>query len=254
MKKTLFFRALAPNQSDQSHFKPLTQVYINGITRFHLPISIMKTTLLGKKIGMTQVFDENNRLIPVTVIEAGPCPVTQVKSTEKDGYDAVQIGYRPQKEHRLSKAALGHFKKAGVEPMAELQEFRTNGDAELSVGDVLTVEKFEEGQKIDVIGTSKGRGFQGVVKRYGFAGGPASHGSMFHRRGGSYGMCQWPGHVIKGKKMPGHMGDKQRTVQNLTVVKVLADKNLILVKGSIPGSRGSLVTVRTAVKNKKANA
>ena len=214
----------------------------------------MKVALLGKKIGMTQVFDENNRLIPVTVIEAGPCPVTQVKTAETDGYSAVQIGYRAQKEHRLSKAALGHFEKAGVEPLAELREFRVEAEGELNVGDVLTVEKFEAGQKIDVIGTSKGRGFQGVVKRYGFAGGPASHGSMFHRRGGSYGMCQWPGHVIKGKKMPGHMGDKQRTVQNLTVVKVLADKNLILVKGSIPGSRGSLVTVRTAVKNKKASA
>ena len=214
----------------------------------------MKVALLGKKIGMTQVFDENNRLVPVTVIEAGPCPVTQVKSDETDGYSAVQIGFRPQKEHRLSKAALGHFKKAGVEPLAELREFRVEGEGELNVGDVLTVEKFEAGQKIDVIGTSKGRGFQGVVKRYGFHGGPASHGSMFHRRGGSYGMCQWPGHVIKGKKMPGHMGDVQRTVQNLTVVKVLAEKNIILVKGSIPGSRGSLVTVRTAVKSKKANA
>lgn len=214
----------------------------------------MNIALLGKKIGMTQVFDEENRLIPVTVIEAGPCPVTQVKSTETDGYNAVQIGYRPQKEHRLSRAALGHLKKAGVDAVSELQEFRTNGDSELNVGDVLTVDKFEEGQKIDVIGTSKGRGFQGVVKRYGFAGGPASHGSMFHRRGGSYGMCQWPGHVIKGKKMPGHMGDVQRTVQNLKIVKVIADKNLILIKGSVPGARGSFVTVRTAVKNKTPKA
>ncbi len=214
----------------------------------------MNVALLGKKIGMTQVFDEDNRLVPVTVIEAGPCPVTQVKSTEKDGYNAVQIGFRQQKEHRLTQAALGHLKKAGVEPLSELQEFRTNGEAELNLGDVLTVERFEAGQKIDVIGTSKGRGFQGVVKRYGFAGGPASHGSMFHRRGGSYGMCQWPGHVIKGKKMPGHMGDVQRTVQNLTVVKVIAEKNLILVKGSVPGSRGSLLTVRTAVKNKTPKA
>ena len=214
----------------------------------------MNVALLGKKIGMTQVFDDANRLVPVTVIEAGTCPVTKVKSNDSDGYDAVQIGYRPQKEHRLSQAALGHFKKAGVEPHAELQEFRTNGESELNVGDVLTVEQFEAGQKIDVIGTSKGRGFQGVVKRYGFAGGPASHGSMFHRRGGSYGMCQWPGHVIKGKKMPGHMGDKQRTVQNLTVVKVIPEKNLILIKGSVPGSRGSMLTVRTAVKNKTAKA
>jgi large subunit ribosomal protein L3 len=175
-------------------------------------------------------------------------------STEKDGYSAVQIGFIPQKEHRLSKAELGHFKKSGIEPLSQLQEFRTNGDSGVDVGDILTVDKFESGQKIDVIGTSKGRGFQGVVKRYGFAGGPASHGSMFHRRGGSYGMCQWPGHVIKGKKMPGHMGDVRRTVQNLEIVQVNSEKNLILVKGSIPGSRGSLVTVRTAVKNKKAVA
>jgi large subunit ribosomal protein L3 len=210
----------------------------------------MNVALLGKKIGMTQVFDDANRLVPVTVIEAGPCPVTQVKSTETDGYNAVQIGFREQKSHRLSRAAIGHFKKAGVEPQAELSEFRTSETHELNVGDVLTVERFEPGQKIDIIGTSKGRGFQGVVKRYGFAGGPASHGSMFHRRGGSYGMCQWPGHVIKGKKMPGHMGDVQRTVQNLTVVKIVPEKNLILIKGSVPGSRGSLLTVRTAVKNK----
>ncbi len=203
---------------------------------------------------MTQVFDDENRLVPVTVIEAGPCPVTQIKSSENDGYDAIQIGYRPQKSQRLSKAARGHLEKADVEPVAELQEFRTNGDTELKLGEVLTVEKFEAGQKIDVIGTTKGRGFQGVVKRYGFAGGPASHGSMFHRRGGSFGMCQWPGHVIKGKKMPGHMGDVRRTVQNLSIVKVIADKNLILVKGSIPGSRGSLVTVRTAIKNKASKA
>lgn len=214
----------------------------------------MNVALLGKKIGMTQVFDENNRLVPVTVIEAGPCPVTQIKSSEKDGYDAVQIGFRPQKEQRLSKAALGHFKKAGVDPVAELQEFRTKGEIDVNVGDLLTVEKFEPGQKIDIIGTSKGCGFQGVVKRYGFAGGPATHGSMFHRRGGSFGMCQWPGHVIKGKKMPGHMGDVQRTVQNLKIVKVIAEKNLILIKGSVPGSRGSLVTVRTAVKTKNAQS
>ena len=214
----------------------------------------MNIALLGKKIGMTQVFDDANRLIPVTVIEAGPCPVTQVKSIEKDGYDAIQIGFRQQKKHRLTKAALGHFKKAGVEPVAELSEFRTNGQTEINLGDMLTVERFEAGQKIDVIATTKGRGFQGVVKRYGFAGGPASHGSMFHRRGGSYGMCQWPGHVIKGKKMPGHMGDVSRTVQNLEVVKVIADKNLILVKGSIPGSRGGLVTVRTAIKTKASKA
>ena len=201
---------------------------------------------------MTQIFDDENRLIPVTVIEAGPCPVTQVKSTGKDGYDAIQIGFRAQKEHRMSNGELGHLKKAGADPVAELSEFTTNGETDVKVGDVLTVEHFKAGQKIDVVGTSKGRGFQGVVKRYGFAGGPASHGSMFHRRGGSYGFCQWPGHVIKGKKMPGRMGGDQRTVQNLEVVKVIAEKNLILIKGSTPGSRGGLVTVRTAIKTKSA--
>lgn len=201
---------------------------------------------------MTQVFDDANRLIPVTVIEAGPCPVIQIKSTEKDGYNAIQIGFREQKEHRLSKGELGHLGKAEVSPVAELSEFRTNGDTDVKVGDILTVEHFKAGEKIDVIGISKGRGFQGVVKRHGFAGGPASHGSMFHRRGGSFGFCQWPGHVIKGKKMPGRMGGNQRTVQNLEIVKVIAEKNLILIKGSIPGSRGGLVTVRTAIKNKSA--
>ena len=201
---------------------------------------------------MTQIFNDENRLIPVTVIEAGPCPVTQIKSAKKDGYDSIQIGFRAQKEHRLSKAELGHLKKAETEPVAELSEFRTNGETDVKVGDVLTVEHFKAGQKIDVIGVSKGRGFQGVVKRYGFAGGPASHGSMFHRRGGSYGFCQWSGHVIKGKKMPGRMGGDHRTVQNLEVVKVIAEKNLILIKGSIPGSRGGLVTVRSAIKAKSA--
>ena len=178
----------------------------------------MNIALLGKKVGMTQVFDEDNRLVPVTVVEAGPCPVVQVKSLDADGYDAIQLGYGSQKEQRLSKAELGHLNKSNIEPVANLQEFRTSGDTELAVGDILTVDRFDEGQKIDVIGLSKGRGFQGVVKRYGFAGGPASHGSMFHRRGGSYGMCQWPGHVIKGKKMPGHMGNVQRTVQNLEII------------------------------------
>ena len=210
----------------------------------------MKIALIGKKIGMTQVYDENNHLVPVTVIEAGPCPIVQIKSVDSDGYDSIQLGYKSQKKSRLSKAELGHLNKAKVNPVSTLQEFRTNGDINFNVGDVLTVDQFSEGQKIDIIGTSKGRGFQGVVKRYGFSGGPASHGSMFHRRGGSYGMCQWPGHVIKGKKMPGHMGDARRTVQNLKIVKVLADKNIILIKGSVPGSKNSLLTIRTAVKEK----
>jgi large subunit ribosomal protein L3 len=214
----------------------------------------MNINLLGKKLGMTQVFDAERRLIPVTVIEAGPCPVTQIKTIETDGYSAVQIGFREQKAQRLSKAERGHLAKAGVDPVSELQEFRADADHGLNCGDILTVERFNEGEKVDIIGTSKGRGFQGVVKRYNFGGGPASHGSMFHRRGGSYGMCQWPGHVIKGKKMPGHMGDVRRTVQNLEIVKIIPEKNLILVKGSVPGSRNGFITLRTAKKQKKAQA
>lgn len=212
----------------------------------------MLYTLLGKKVGMTQVYDGDNTLVPVTVIEAGPCSVTQVKTTETDGYNAVQIGYGRRKPSRLSKPQAGHFKKAGVDPAQRLKEVRCNGAPEQQAGDVLTVSGFSEGQKVDIIGVTKGRGFQGVVKRWGFSGGPASHGSMTHRRGGSYGQCQWPGEVYKGRKMPGHMGATQRTVQNLKVVKVIEDKNIILVKGSIPGANGSQVMVRSAKKVKKS--
>lgn len=207
--------------------------------------------IVGKKIGMTQVFDDQNRLIPVTVIEAGPCPIVQVKDIEKDGYKAVQFGFREQKEHRLSKAALGHMKKANVSPVADLFEFRTSNTDEFNVGEDLLVTRFNQGEKVDLIGVTKGRGFQGVVKRWGFRGGRASHGSMSHRRGGSYGNCQWPGEVQKGKKMPGRMGGHRRTVQNLVIVKVIEDKNLILVKGSIPGTIGGLVRIRKAIKTKK---
>jgi large subunit ribosomal protein L3 len=210
----------------------------------------MNVSLLGKKIGMTQVFDENNRLHPVTVVQVGPCPITQIKTVESDGYNAVQIGYGEQKESRMSQAELGHLKKAKVAALSHLKEFRVDSVDDLNVGDVLTVDAFQQGEKVDVIGTTKGRGFQGVVKRYNFGGGPASHGSMFHRRGGSYGMCQWPGHIIKGKKMPGHMGAAQRTVQNLKVVKVVPEKNILLIRGSLPGNDGSLVVVRTAKKQR----
>jgi large subunit ribosomal protein L3 len=211
----------------------------------------MNYTLIGKKIGMTQVYDEDRNLIPVTVIEAGPCPVVQVKTEETDGYDAVQIGFGSKKKKNVAKAQQARFEKAGVEPTAVLREVRGKSE-DIKVGETLTVSGFKEVAKVDIIGTTKGRGFQGVMKRWNFAGGPASHGSMFHRRGGSYGMCQWPGHVIKGKKMPGHMGDKQRTVQNLKVVKVIEDKNLILIKGSVPGANGTNVIVRSAIKTKKA--
>lgn len=211
----------------------------------------MNYTLLGKKLGMTQVFDSDNKVVPVTVVQAGPCPVLQVKTVETDGYNAIQIGYLTRKEKRSSKAALGHAKKAGVALPRVIREVRCDDGSEYAAGDVLDVSKFEEGQKVDVIGTTKGRGFQGVVKRFRTKGGPASHGSMFHRRIGSIGLCQFPGHVFKNQKMPGHMGAKQRTVQNLEIVKIDAERNLILVKGGIPGANGDTVLVRSAVKAKK---
>lgn len=208
--------------------------------------------LLGRKVGMTQVFDDNNNLIPVTVVQAGPCPVLQLKTDAKDGYTAIQIGFEAQKPQRLNKPQLGHFKKAGVDPVREISEFRTFDVESVKVGDIFTVGQFSEGQMVDVIGTTKGKGFQGVVKRHKFSGGPASHGSMTHRRGGSYGMCQWPGRVYKGRKMPGHMGNKRRTTQNLQIVKIIEGENLILVKGSVPGANGSLVHIRKAKKAKMA--
>jgi large subunit ribosomal protein L3 len=211
----------------------------------------MSTVLIGKKVGMTQVYSETGELVPVTVIEAGPCPVVQVKRQETDGYNAIQIGFGSKKEKNTSNGALGHFKKAGTSPLRFLREIRLAEAPESELGTSLTVEIFQDHKKVDVIGTTKGRGFQGVVKRWNFAGGPASHGSMFHRRGGSYGMCQWPGEVVKGKKMPGHFGTDRRTVQNLKVVKIIPEKNLILVKGSVPGAPGSMVMVRKAIKTAK---
>jgi large subunit ribosomal protein L3 len=210
----------------------------------------MKHQLLGKKIGMTQVYDAENNLVPVTVVQAGPCPVTQVKTVETDGYHAVQIGFGSNKESRLSAGEIGHLKKAGVAPLNHLQEIRLPAAAEVKVGDVITVEKFAAGQMVDVIGTVKGRGFQGVMKRHDMSGQPDSHGHMMHRRIGSIGMRQTPGHVFKGKRMPGHMGSVRRTVQNLRVVQVLAEKNLLLIKGSFPGANGELVLVRPAKKSK----
>jgi large subunit ribosomal protein L3 len=210
----------------------------------------MITTLLGKKLGMTQVYDAHNVLVPVTVVEAGPCPVVQVKTTETDGYNAVQLGFNQQKAKNASKAETAHAKKAGLENTPRvLSEVRLETTPELKVGDIVKVEAvFTEGQTIDVIGITKGKGFQGVVKRFRVAGGPASHGSMFHRRIGSIGARQFPGRTWKNQPMPGHMGQVQRTVQNLTVVKILADKNLLLVKGAIPGANGDDVIVRTAIK------
>ena len=213
----------------------------------------MITTLLGKKLGMTQVYDAQNVLVPVTVVEAGPCPVVQVKTVETDGYNAVQLGFGAQKAKNASKAEAAHAKKAGLETTPRvLNEVRLAAAPTVKAGDVVTVAAFTEGQTIDVIGITKGKGFAGVVKRFRVAGGPASHGSMFHRRIGSIGMRQTPGRSWKNQAMPGHMGSEQRTVQNLRVVKIIADKNLILVKGAIPGANGDDVIIRAGKKAKKA--
>jgi large subunit ribosomal protein L3 len=213
------------------------------------------STLLGKKIGMTQVYDAQNVLVPVTVVEAGPCPVVQIKTIQVDGYNAVQIGFSKQKSKNASKAEKNHAAKAGLEDAPRvLSEVRLTAPSTNKVGDVITVSAFTEGQLVDVTGVTKGKGFQGVVKRFRVGGGPATHGSMFHRRIGSIGMRQTPGRVWKNQAMPGHMGQLQRTLQNLLIVKVLPEKNLILVKGAIPGANGDDVIVRTAIKGQPKKA
>ena len=206
--------------------------------------------LIGKKLGMTSIFDENGVAVPVTVIEAGPCVVVQRKDNDKDGYAAVQLGFEDQKEQRLNKPDLGHFKKAGVDAKRVLKEFRIQESMEVAVGDVIDANAFAEVGYVDISATGKGRGFQGVVKRYNFGGGRASHGGGWLRRPGSIGMCEHPGRVFKGKKMPGHMGNKRVTTQNLKVVQVRPEENLILVKGSVPGANGGIVTIKEALKKK----
>ena len=199
--------------------------------------------ILGTKIGMTQVFDSEGHVVPVTVIEAGPCTVVQKKTVETDSYAAIQVGYGDVKESRLNKPMQGHFKKHGVEPKRVLREFR--GETDLSVGDKITVDIFSEGDLVDVTGISKGKGFQGVVKRHHFHGGPMSHGSMVHRKPQSSGATD-AARVFKGVRKPGHMGHERVTVKRLKVVRVLPEKNLLLVKGAVPGPNGGLVTVRGA--------
>lgn len=207
--------------------------------------------LIGKKIGMTQIFDENGAAIPVTVIEAGPCYVTQVRAVEKDGYSAVQMGYGEVKPKRLTAGQLGHLKrdKLNLPPLRFLREFRVK-DTEVTEGDKLSVEVFVVGDRVDVVGTSKGKGFAGAVKRYGFRGGPKTHGqSDRHRAPGSHGAGTTPGRVYKGARGPGHMGDARVTSQNLKVVLLDPERNLIGVRGSVPGSRGGLVMIKEARKN-----
>ena len=208
----------------------------------------MKKAILGKKIGMTQVFTEDGQLIPVSVIQAGPCQVVQKKTEEVDGYTAVQVGYEDKKERRANKPEKGHFQKANVPVKKYLKEFKLDNAAELNVGDELTVEQFADGDVLDVTGTSKGHGFAGTIKRWGTHRGPMTHGSHYHRGPGSLGACSDPSRVFKGKKMPGHYGVVKVTIQNLDLVKIDKDRNLLLVKGSIPGPKGGLVVVRNAVK------
>ena len=200
--------------------------------------------LLGKKIGMTSVFSADGKNTPCTVIEVGPCVVTQVKTLESDGYEALQLGYEEKKEKHTTKPELGHFKKAGVAPMRHLAEFK-GFEGEYKLGDAITVEMFAEGDFVDIAGTSKGKGFQGVVKRHGFGGvGQTTHGQHNRLRApGSVGACSYPAKVFKGMRMAGQTGNKRVTVQNLQVLKVIAEHNLLMIKGSIPGSKGSIVII-----------
>lgn len=206
----------------------------------------MVNTILGRKIGMTQVWDEDDNVVPVTVVQAGPCVVSQVKSEATDGYDAVQIGFGEIKPSRVNKPMKGHFAKAGVEPMRYLREVRVENAADHKVGDVVTVADFAEVAAVDVTGTSKGKGFQGTIKRWNFACGPITHGSRNQRRPGSIGQCAYPARVRKGLHMAGHMGDERVTVKNLKLVSVDPEQNLMLIKGAVPGGKNALVQIRMA--------
>ena len=203
--------------------------------------------IIGKKIGMTQIFDEKGTVIPVTAIQAGPCVVAQVKTTETDGYNSVQLGFGEVKEKHINKPEKGHFAKAGISDKKHLREFRVDS-IDVKVGDEVKADVFTAGEKIDVQGTTKGKGFQGVIKRHGQSRGPMGHGSMYHRRPGSMGSTSTPGRVFKGKKLPGHMGCLTVTIQNLKVVRVDLDKNCILVKGSVPGVKGAILKIKMIVK------
>lgn len=202
--------------------------------------------LLGKKIGMSQVFAADGQRIPVTVLEAGPCTVLQMKTVATDGYEAAQVGFVEKESRRINKPEMGHFKKAGKGAFTFVREFRTLGDC--AVGDQVFCDMFKPGDRIDITGTSKGKGFQGVIKRWGFSGGRATHGSMFKRRPGAIGQSAWPSKVVKGKKMPGQMGNERVTTQNLIVVDVRPEQNLILVRGAIPGPKNGLVEIRQGIK------
>lgn len=206
----------------------------------------MINAIYGKKVGMTQLFDEEGHVVPVTVIQADPNKVCQVKTQASDGYDAVQLGFGTIKQHKVNKPMAGHFAKQGVEPVRYLREVRVTDGAEHTVGEEVTVANFAEVKKVDVTGTSKGKGFAGVMRRYGFGGGPGGHGAHFHRAPGSVGQCAYPSRVFKGVRLPGHMGCDTATTKNLEVVRVDEDMNLIMLKGSVPGGKNGVVRIRMA--------
>jgi len=205
--------------------------------------------ILGKKIGMTQIFTPEGRVVPVTVIEAGPCPVVQKKTVATDGYNAIQIGFSFLRESLSNKPRKGHFQKASLKPMRYVREFRISDVESYEIGQEVKVDLFTEGDKIDVVGTSKGKGFAGMIKRHNASRGPMAHGSKYHRRTGSLG-AKGPARVFKGRKLPGRMGGERVTIQNLEVVRVDADKNLILIRGSVPGANKSLLILKPSVKAK----
>mgnify|MGYP000896182592 CR=1 FL=1 len=211
----------------------------------------MQKAILARKLGMTQIFDEVGRLIPVTVVEAGPNAVVQKKTIDNDGYNAVQVGFIDILDRKANKPKKGHFSKAGVTPKKYLKEFRLDNTDGLNVGDEIKADVFADGEKIDVTGVTKGKGFAGTVKRWGTHRGPMTHGSGYHRGPGSMGACSNPGRVMKGKKLPGHLGVEKVTIQNLTIFKVDAEKNIILVKGGLPGPKNGLLIIKNTVKGRK---
>jgi len=210
----------------------------------------MQKEIIGRKVGMTQLFDENGKVVPVTVIEAGPCVVTQKKTVEKEGYAAVQLGFEDVPERKLTKPEVGHLSKNSLPLKKHLKEFRLDDDSALNVGDVIKADVFSEGDRVDVTGISKGKGFAGVIKRFNARRGAMAHGGgPVHRQPGSMGANTTPARILKGKKMPGHLGAEQVTVQNLTVVKVDAERNVIAVRGAVPGPKGGIVFLKNTVKN-----
>ena len=207
----------------------------------------MSTGLLGKKLGMTSVFSPEGRLVPVTVVKVGPCTVTQVKKKETDGYNALQVGFEEKAEKKVNKPEAGHFEKSGGKGFRNLKEFRIDDPSAFEEGQVVNLEDFSVGDKVTISGTSKGKGFQGTIKRHGFSRGPETHGNRNHRKPGSVGMSAWPARIMKGKKMPGHMGNKRQTVKNLKIVDIKPEENVILLKGPVPGPKTGVIEMKKSV-------